>query len=323
MPPAQRLFTATIWHCYRMARRIAAVTGATGFVGAATLDLLIAGGWHIRALTRRPQEPRDGVTWIEGALDNPASLAELCDGAEAIMHIAGVVNAPNNDGFIAGNVTGTENMLAAAKETGVKRFLHVSSIAACQPDLSDYGMSKYRAEKLVGTSLLDWTILRPPGVYGPGDTELLDLFRMARRGFVALPPKGRASLIHVQDLARLLAVLLPAHEDATARIFEADDGEENGWAHSSFGRAIGWAVGKPVTVIHMPKPIMLASAYLDRTFRRRKAKLSPDRARYLAHPDWVINRALAPPRTLWQPEIKTRHGLKETARWYRAKGWLK
>ncbi len=306
-----------------MAQRVAAVTGATGFVGQATVRMLVADGWHVRALTRRAQEAQDGVTWIDGALDNPGSLEHLCEGAEAVLHIAGVVNAPDKAGFVAGNVTGTENMLEAAKNVGVKRFLHVSSLAAREPGLSEYGMSKYRAEKAVGTSMLDWTILRPPGVYGPGDTEMLDLFRMARRGFILLPPQGRASLIHVRDLARLLTALLPVREGATARIFEADDNEPGGWKHSSFGRAIGWAVGKPLTVLHAPRALLLLAAYADRLFRGRKAKLTPDRARYLAHHNWVIDPAFLPPRGFWQPEIKTRNGLKETARWYRAKGWLK
>lgn len=300
-----------------------AMTGATGFVGAATLDVLIERGWNVRALTRRPQNARSGVTWIEGALDDRDSLALLCAGVDAVLHIAGVVNAPDKAGFHAGNVAGTENILTAAKEAGVKRFLHVSSLAARAPELSDYGMSKYRGEKLVGTSMLDWTILRPPGVYGPGDTEMLDLYRMAQRGFIMMPPQGRASLIYIRDLARLLAALLPAHEDATARIFEADDGELNGWSHSSFGRAIGWAVGKPATVIHTPRAVLMLTAYADRLLRRGNAKLTPDRVRYLAHPDWVADRALAPPKSLWQPEMKTRNGLKQTARWYRAKGWLK
>jgi len=151
---------------------------------------------------------------------------------------------------------------------------------------------------------------------------MLDLYRMAQRGFILMPPQGRASLIYVHDLARLLAALLPAHEDATARIFEADDGEPDGWSHSSFGRAIGWAVGKPATVIHMPRALLMLAAYADRLLRRGNAKLTPDRVRYLAHPDWVADQRLALPKSLWQPEVKTRNGLKQTARWYRAKGWL-
>lgn len=299
-----------------------ALTGATGFVGRVTLDRLIEAGWHVRALTRRDQPNKAGVTWVHGALDNLGSLAELCDGANAVLHVAGVVNAPDAAGFEAGNVTGTANMLAAAREAGITRFVHVSSLAAKLPELSLYGASKARAEKLVGTSLLDWTILRPPGVYGPGDTEMFDMFRLAAKGWALLPPRGRVSVIHVDDLAQLLAALLPVHDDATAQIFEADDGVENGWSHDGFARAIGWAMGRRVTSLHAPRFVIKLAGQADRMFRGRKAKLTPDRASYLSHPDWTIDRAAAPPPALWAPQIETRQGLKDTARWYKAQGWM-
>jgi nucleoside-diphosphate-sugar epimerase len=301
---------------------VVAVTGATGFVGTACIKRLLEAGWQVRALTRRQQDPIDGVAWVNGSLEDKASLFTLCDGANAVLHIAGVVNAPDAAGFEAGNVTGTANIIAAAKEAGVNRFLHVSSLSARRPDLSQYGASKNRGEKLVATSLLDWTIIRPPGVYGPGDTELLDVFKLAKRGLAVLPPRGKVAWIHVDDLARLLTALLPAHEDATTQIYEADDGQPDGWTHSSFARAIGWALGKRVTALHLPKAILFAAAHLDRTFRRSKAKLTPDRAGYIAHRDWRIDRKLLPPAVLWTPRIKTREGLKDTARWYERQGWL-
>jgi UDP-glucose 4-epimerase len=99
----------------------------------------------VRALTRREQHKKAGVTWVHGALDHPDTLSELCEGADAVLHVAGVVNAPDAAGFEAGNVTGTANMLAAAKEAGIKRFVHVSSLAAKHPELSMYGASKMRA----------------------------------------------------------------------------------------------------------------------------------------------------------------------------------
>ncbi len=305
-----------------MSQRTVALTGATGFVGRATLDRLLEAGWQVRALTRRDQPKRSGISWINGALDRPDTLAQLCDGADAVLHVAGVINAPDAAGFEAGNVAGTANMLAAAKEAGIRRFVHVSSLAARAPQLSAYGASKAKAEKLVATSLLDWTIIRPPGVYGPGDSETFELFRMAQKGFCLLPPSGLASWIHVDDLARLLVALLPPHEDATARIFEADDGEPGGWPHEGFARAIGWALGKRITTINAPRPLLKLAARADRLLRGRKARLTPDRASYMAHPDWVIDRRLAPPAALWTPQIATRDGLKATARWYKAQGWL-
>lgn len=299
-----------------------ALTGATGFVGRVTLDRLVEAGWHVRALTRRDQPKKAGVTWVNGALDRADTLTELCDGANAVLHVAGVVNAPDAAGFEAGNVNGTANIIAAAREAGIRRFVHVSSLAAKHPGLSLYGASKAHGEKLVGTSMLDWTIVRPPGVYGPGDTEMFDMFRLAAKGWAVLPPKGRVSLIHVDDLARLLVAVLPAHDDATARIFEADDGAEQGWSHDGFARAIGWAMGRRVTTVHVPGVILKLAARGDRLVRGRKAKLTPDRAGYLSHPDWTIDRAAAPPAALWSPQVETRQGLKETARWYKAQGWL-
>lgn len=299
-----------------------AMTGATGFVGTATIERLLEAGWKVRALTRRDQPERRGVTWVKGALDNLASLDQLCDGADAVLHIAGVVNAPDIAGFETGNVTGTANMIAAAKQAGINRFVHVSSLAAREPSLSAYGASKAHAEKLVGTSMLDWTIIRPPGVYGPGDKDVYDMFRLATKGIALLPPRGRGSWIHVDDLARLLVALLPAHEDASAQIFEADDGIPGGWTHESFARAIGWAVGRRVVTFHAPSFLLKMAAHGDRLVRRDAAKLTPDRAGYMSHPDWTITREKAPPAALWKPQIATRQGLKETVRWYKAQGWL-
>jgi putative NADH-flavin reductase len=167
---------------------VVALTGATGFVGGATLNQLVESGWQVRALTRRSQPVKAGITWVEGALDQPESLMELCDGADAILHIAGVVNAPDAAGFEAGNVTGTAHLVGAAKQSGISRFVHVSSLSAREPQLSVYGASKAKGEKLVATSMLDWTIIRPPGVYGPGDTEVLEMFKMAAKGFCLLSP---------------------------------------------------------------------------------------------------------------------------------------
>lgn len=303
-------------------RGVVALTGATGFVGGHTLDRLVEAGWQVRALTRRAQPAKAGVHWVEGALDQPESLAGLCAGADAVLHIAGVVNAPDAAGFETGNVTGTANLLAAARELGIRRFVHVSSLSAREPQLSVYGASKARGEKLVATSLLDWTILRPPGVYGPGDRDVFEMFKMAAKGFCLLPPAGKGSWIHVDDLARLLVAILPAHEDATARLFEADDGEPGGWDHRHFARAIGWALGRRIATISAPRPLLFAAAWADRLVRGSKAKLTPDRASYMSHPDWVIDREAAPPAALWQPQIGTREGLKATARWYKAQGWL-
>ncbi len=296
-----------------------AITGATGFVGAHLLDLALGAGHRVRALTRRPQEPRDGVTWIDGALDRPDSLSALVDGADAVIHVAGVINAPDAAGFEAGNVAGTAAMLEAVEKAGVARFVHVSSLAAREPCLSMYGASKVRSETLVEASPLSTAIVRPPAVYGPGDRETLDLFKMAGRGLILVPPQGRLSLIHVDDLARLLLALAAS---TNIDVIEPDDGHPGGWSHREFGDALGRAVGRPARTIVIPPSLMSLGARLDRLVRGANAKLTPDRVAYFCHPDWVASPDRAPPSGLWTAQIDTAQGLAATASWYRAQGWL-
>lgn len=299
-----------------------AVTGGTGFVGGHLLRLARDSGHEVRALTRGWRPPEDGVEWVEGALDRPDSLAALCAGADAVVHIAGLINAAGRSGFEAVNVGGTASMVDAARHAGVRRFVHISSLAAREPDLSDYGWSKARAEKVVAASGLDWTILRPPAVYGPGDRETFELFKMARRGLVALPPKGRFSVLHVEDLGRLILAALdvPATFGQT---YEPDDGREDGWDHRHFARTLGRVFGRRAATVAMPKMVLQGASRLDRLVRRGKAKLTPDRVRYFCHPDWVAAALARPPEALWTPQVRTPTGLKATADWYRAQGWLK
>ena len=300
-----------------------AITGATGFVGQALLDRALKAGQTVRALTRREQPARAGVEWVRGDLADRAALRELCRGAEAAIHVAGVVNAPDAAGFEAGNVTGTLNLIEAARHQGVPRLVHVSSLSPREPDLSAYGASKARAEKLVRAGGIDWTIVRPPAIYGPRDTEMFELFRLARWGLMPMPPRdGRTSVIHVDDLARLMLALVPMSEDVSHQVYEPDDGRKDGWSHYELARAIGWAMGRRPWVVHLSRASLERVARADRFVRGRKAKLTLDRVGYMTHPDWVVTHAARPPADLWRPLIPTREGLKATAEWYRAKGWL-
>jgi uncharacterized protein YbjT (DUF2867 family) len=298
-----------------------AITGGTGFVGGRLIDLALAAGHEVRALTRREQAPRDGVTWVMGALDDQASLDKLADGADSLIHVAGVINAPDPAGFEAGNVTGTSAVLTAAEKAGVNRFVHVSSLAAREPRLSAYGASKAGSEALVSASSLSYAIARPPAVYGPGDRETLELFRMAKRGIVLLPPEGKLSLIHVDDLGRLLLALAdPAAPKGL--LVEPDDGRHGGWSHAEFGRALGRALGRTVVTVSVSRPILNFFALMDGWVRGKRAKLTADRVAYFCHPDWIADPGRGAPGALWKPEIETERGLEDTTRWYREAGWL-
>ena len=298
-----------------------AITGGTGFVGSHLIDLALAAGHEIKALTRREQEAREGISWNAGDLSSRDALERLVDGVEAIIHVAGTISAQSAAGFEIGNVAGTLAMLAAATAGGVHRFIHVSSLAAREPKLSLYGGSKAKAEELVHSSGLEWAIVRPPAVYGPGDKETLELFRMAKLGLMLMPPKGRVSVIHADDLARLLIALAGPAAPSNILI-EADDGKPGGWTHREFARALAAAVGTKAAVISSPGILLRLAARADQLLRGEKAKLTVDRAAYFSHRNWVIEPKRACPPQLWQPQIDTRQGLKDTADWYRAQGWL-
>jgi nucleoside-diphosphate-sugar epimerase len=298
-----------------------AITGATGFVGSTVLEEALAQGHTVRALTRREQAPLEGVEWISGTLADEGGLCRLCEGADAAIHVAGLTNTPDPDQFESANVIGTEAMITAAEHAGVRRFVFVSSLSAREPNLSAYGASKARAEALVEGSGLDWTIVRPPAVYGPRDVDMFELFRSARLGVVPLPPGGATSIIHVADLARLLLAL--AGRKGPRTIFEPDDGREGGWAHKELAQAIGRAVGRRMVFApHLPRGVLDMAARADRLLRGDKAKLTPDRVGYMAHPNWVARFDRRVPAEIWQPRIGGEEGLAATAGWYRLVGWL-
>ncbi len=301
-----------------------AITGATGFVGSAVLNVARSQGHQVRALARRDQPARGGVEWVRGDLADTAELAALVQGAEAVIHVAGLTNTPDPAEFEVANVTGTANVIAAMKEAGVKRLVFVSSLSARMPGLSVYGASKFKAETLVEASGLDWTTVRPPAVYGPRDIDMLDLFRSAKWGVVPLPPGGATSIIHADDLADLLVALAGSNAAPTKKkIYEPDDGREGGWSHKELAQAIGQAMGKrSVFAPHLPRAVLDAAAAADRIARGDRAKLTADRVGYMCHPNWVARFDRKPPPGIWQPKIAGEEGLKATAEWYRREGWV-
>lgn len=303
---------------------IVALTGATGFLGGSVLEQLVGDRQEVRALTRRPQPERTGVTWIAGDLSDATALADLVVGSSAVIHVAGAINAPDRAAFAAANRDGTDLLVKAAQAAGVSRFVLVSSLSAREPCLSDYGWSKREGELVVERSDLNWTIVRPPAIYGPGDREMLEMFRMAARGLVLLPPAGRLSVIHADDLARLLVLLAGDRSNSSpGATYEVDDGTPGGFTHVGFAHALGRAVGRRARILSLPRFSMMLAARIDGLVRGKGAKLTIDRARYFCHPDWVVAPERQVPSSLWSPEIGADEGLTATASGYRTKGWLR
>lgn len=300
------------------------ITGGTGFVGRHTLAAATAQGHSVRALTRRPQPDLPGVRWVAGQLSDPSALQALVRGADAIIHIAGVTNAAGADGFAQGNEWGTAHLRRAA---GALPLVVVSSLSARAPWLSMYGASKLAAEQIALGCAGPVTILRPPAVYGPGDTELLSLFRAVRIGIVPLPANARASMIFGPDLASALVALaedLAGPQRSAGQTFEIDDGT-GGYSQPEIANAIAGVLGRRVRILPVPGAALGIGAAIDTVLSRPRGRLpvlSFDRARYLAHPDWTADVAPLMALGIWRPATGLADGIRLTADHYRARGLL-
>lgn len=298
-----------------------AITGGTGFVGTKLIDLALEKGHAVRALARRTQPARPGLEWIAGDLANGDALARLTENADAVIHVAGVINARTPLEFAAGNIEGTRAMLEASRD--VPRFVHVSSLAAREPALSIYGNTKAAADALVETARPDAAIVRPPAVYGPGDRETANVYKLVARGWALLPGSGRFSIVEVSDLARALLAL--AEHPAPSGIFEIDDATPGGLSHREMAAHIAAALGKTPTYVPLPTAALRLGAAIDTLGAKlagRLPALSFDRARYLAHPDWVADGAPLRALGIWAPEVPAAEGIARTAEWYRNAGWI-
>lgn len=299
-----------------------AVTGATGFVGRALIERLARGDLKLRALSRG----RDvaGADAIMGDLDDPASLAALVEGADQVVHLAGIVKSPRPADFARVNAEGTAR-LARAMAPGTGRLLLVSSLAARHPEVSAYAASKAAAEAaaidMLGTDRV--TILRPPAVYGPGDRATLLIFRQLAAGLLVAPgPRGaRFSLIHVTDLAELIARQLEGTITLSA-VMEPDDGRPGGYGWGDLAAVVWRATGRRVRLVRMPVRLLDLPARAADALARRFAldlPLSRDKLGELGHGQWVAG---GPPLPEAMPRITFEEGFPATLDWYRKAGWL-
>jgi len=160
-----------------------AVTGATGFVGRAIVRELVAKGYSVRALCRDRDKARRilpadrAVTAIIGEVHDGKAPAELCKGADAVIHLIGILRpAGKGQTFERMHIGATRVMVEAAKQAGIDRFVHMSALGAIIDHKAEYQRSKAEAEQIVRRSGLDFTIFRPGLIHGP-EGELTQLIK--------------------------------------------------------------------------------------------------------------------------------------------------
>lgn len=310
---------------------IAALTGATGFVGRHVLDALLGAGWSVRALLRpgRRVEPHPRLVTVAGDLEDEGALGSMLSGANLVVHCAGLTKASRSGDYFAVNAAGTRRLAAvAAAQQTPPRFVLLSSLAAREPGLSPYAASKHQAELEVRPYAARMPILtlRPPAIYGPGDRDILLFFKQFNRGF-ALVPKvagARFSLLFVLDLAAAIAALAASSWPETEPL-DIHDGQPGGYDWATVTAAAGKALDRKVTPYFVPQPVMLGLAGFAGAWAAVTGTVpavSADKVRELFHPDWACTGNPVADFTDWRPRIDLGRGLQRTATWYRNEGWL-
>ncbi len=303
--------------------RTLALTGATGFIGTTLTKHLINAGWKIQALVRptSDRKPLDGINvqWIEGNLDDVESLRRLVHRADAVVHCAGTVRGQTEKQFTHVNVEGVARLVhAAVEQHPLPRFLLISSLAAREPHLSPYASSKRQGEQTLAASSgkMPWTAFRPSPVYGPGDRELLPLFRWIGRGLAPIigSKDARFSLLYVEDLAEAVRIWLEKNP-RSGEVFELHDGRPDGYSYQELIQIAAGIYSRRPLQVKIPVMILKFLAVLNQTSARAlgyQPMLTPGKARELQHTNWVCDNQKLNRETGWQPKISINEGLRRT-----------
>ncbi len=319
------------------------VTGATGFVGGHLVETLLAEGHLVSALVRTPSKALDiarkGVTIVAGDLARLDGLAEACRDKDVVYHLAGSIAGRNQAEFDAVNRDGTARLVEAASEAGTPRLLLVSSLAAAGPTsqgqqpvadgsrsspVTQYGRSKLAGEAVLKASSVPWTILRPPAVYGPGDREMLRVFKAAALGIAPVFGTGaqRLSLVYGPDLARAIVVAGTSPATIGGTFYPC---HPEVLSSRSLVAMAGAAANTRVRIIGIPEPIGRAILWITDQAARlagRTTVLSYDKAAEFFAPAWLADPSPFTAATGWAAGHDFASGSRLTVEWYRQHRWL-
>jgi len=321
-----------------------AITGGTGFVGSHLVDTLCGAGLRPRVLVRNPNNPRwitaSETELIPGSLEDAGSLHRLVEGVGTVIHLAGVLRAGREIDFDRGNRGGTANLVAAIREyASDSRLVHVSSLAAAGPSpeisgrspadppapVSAYGRSKLAGEAEVAAlgEACRWCILRPPGVYGPRDTDILEFFKMASRGLAAIPAGDRwLTMAYVADVVR--AVVAAAAVGVHGEIYHL--GEPEPRPLDEIFNQLAEAGGCRVRIIRVPSAVIKTAGAAGSILQRlgwRRLPLTLDKAGELLASHWTAKTTGSLNALGLGTGTSFAGGAETTWRWYRFKGWVR
>ena len=295
------------------------LTGATGFIGRHLQRVLCGAGCTLTALVRPASRHRDavapGVRVLEAELDDTSRLVDTLAQFDFVIYCAGAVRGRSETDFHPANVDGVAALASVVGHMPTPRVVLVSSLAASRPALSPYAASKRAGEALLAASAARWVVVRPPAVYGPGDTEMRPLLAAIHRGLAPIiGPRGqRLSLLHADDLARAVVAVVENFDACAGRIFELDDGHPNGYG---WGEIVA-AVRGSSRCLRLPVPRVLLALLARANLHGSKwfgyaPMLTPGKVRELCEPYWLCNNHALTAATGWAPHIQLREGARDT-----------
>jgi nucleoside-diphosphate-sugar epimerase len=263
------------------------------------------------------------VTWIFGDLEDLDALERLTQGADVIIHAAGLIKARRPSDFLRVNEAGAARVAGFAGD----RLILISSLAAREPQLSDYAASK-RAGEIAALAVLGarLTILRPPALYGPGNRATLGLFQLAASSpILPVPaaPAARLALAYVDDVAQ--EICAAAESELGGGRFALGGAKPEGYGWPEIMATAAKAVGRRPRPVSLPLSLVTAAGAAADLWSRLSGQaliFGPGKARELAHPDWSVSFGELGPWATPDPPTDLEAGFAQTVAWYRAAEWL-
>jgi nucleoside-diphosphate-sugar epimerase len=322
------------------------VTGGTGFTGGYLCRRLSANGVYVRTLARTPSAcdglRECGVEVVEGDLRRPDTLVRATEGIDVVYHLAALFRPEHvsRRDMWETNVEGTRQLLEASIQTGVRRFVHCSTVgvhgAVSRPPADEsapyapgdtYQASKVEGERVVLDYLRDnrlpIVVFRPGGIYGPGDTRFLKLFRSIKRRLFVMLGSGNVlyQFVYIDDLVDGI-LLCGSRTEALGNTYILTGREPV--LLNQLVRMIAEAVGVPPPRLRLPvMPVYVAGLLCELAFK--PLRINPPL--YRRRVDFFRkNRAFSIAKAYrelgFEPRVDLMTGLRLTADWYTARGLL-
>ncbi len=328
------------------------VTGSTGFIGSHLVEFLVRQGYRVTCLVRKTSDVRwlnqqlnadtEPIELVTADIGDYDTLAQLVKDTNLVFHLAGLTKAPDAATYDRVNVQGTKNLINACLRTnsGLDRFVYCSSLAAMGPcstatpmtedaspqPLTDYGRSKLKGEFVTYecANRLPITIIRPPAVYGPRDTDVFLYFQFVEKGLMpTLGDEDRLlSLIHVRDLVAGIYAAAVSNL-AIGEAYFLTDGALHSW--NDVGNTIAYALKKCPLRLKVPYVVLDMIAMCTETagrITRHAPTLNRQKIRELKQRFWICDSTKAQQQLGFAPAYPLEKGIQETAEWYRESCWL-